>query len=200
MEPTRKTGRYFGSSAWAVLIALAAVAVFLGYSSGGFQRRPQVGGAGEPILLVTDVQWDGASENTILRMMLTNGTSKAWEISVRRPKPGGVLIPDLFQFDLTGNGGAPRPLSQPAGQGVPLEQFRLLAGQSVALEFSAPLDASVKRVGVLVDDGTAADRLRRTANRLMRRFGIPIRLNTRVPLHLVHAAIPENPLMPFLLK
>lgn len=200
MELTGKAGRNVGKPAWAPRIVLAAVVVLLGLSLGGFLRHPRAGGAREPRLQVTEVRFDGASGNTVLRLMVTNGTSRDWEFLGRIPNSGAAPIPDLFRFDTTGNGGTMSRLSDPTNQSMPVKRFRLGAGQSVPLEFSAPLDPTVRTVAILADEHMASDRLRALVNRLMKRVGMPFQISTQPMQHILEAEVPMNPLTPILLQ
>lgn len=201
MGLTRNIARCFGNPVWALLFVLMGIiAVVLGYTMGGSQGNKGAGGAKEPVLRVMDLRLDGFAQNTVLRLMITNGTSTDWEIPVRIPKTGAVPIPELHRLDPTGSGMSLSPLLHPAVQGTPVQRFRLRAGHSMPLEFSAPLDPSVKAVGVLADDSTSADRLRERVNHLLGKLGLRFRLNTRPTLHILHTAIPVNPIMPFLLN
>lgn len=198
---TGKFAKCCGNPAWAIpFILMGIIAVVLGYTLGGSQGNKGAGGARQPSLRVMDMRLDGSAGNTVLRLMITNGTPTDWEIPVRIPKPGAVPIPELHRLDFTGNVMSLSPLFHPAGQGTPVQRFRLRAGQSVSLEFSAPLDPAVKVVGVLADDSTSADRLRERANHLLGKLGLRFRLNTRPTQHVLQSAIPVNPIMPFLLN
>lgn len=79
---------------------MAAAAV----GAGGFWKGQELGGASEPSLRLMDLRLGGSSGNTVIRLMITNGTSRIWEFSVRIPKPDGVPIPELYSLDQNGRG------------------------------------------------------------------------------------------------
>lgn len=195
-----------GKPSWAFTYVLVGIlAVILGFLWGSLRGHPRSGTSIEPILRLTDLRWDGWSGNAVLRLVITNGTSVDWTFPVRIPKPGAVPIPELYRCDQIGNAGSFRPLLQPSSLGAPVKQFRLRVGQSVPLEFSGPFDPAVKEVGVWADEGTAADHLRESVNRLLEKGRIPCRVNTRPTMHLLHTTIPSdpipvNPIAPFLLN
>jgi len=206
MRFTSNRARGFGKPGWAFSLGLMGIlAVVFGYTLGGSRGGRPPGPPTEPIPRLTDLKLDGSTGNTVLQLRITNGTPVDWNISVRIPKPGAVPIPELYQSDQTGNAVTFRPALQPSNQGTPVQRIRLSAGQSMPLEFFGPLDPAVKEVGVFADDRTTADHLRESVNRLLKKVRIPFRLNTRPTVHLLHTAIPSdpipvNPIMPFLLK